>query len=464
MSYCHECGSEVAPDDVYCPYCGISLQNAPDAALSSSTTVATPDDALPFEATQIDVPLESPVEPVRAGEEVVIEDVSLPAMPKEFDSGAQSVDSLLKSGTSENAAFETGETAGIGSHMPVGEQTPEAPAIIEETSEPARVETPAPLEIEDSEPEIEDVQQSDEPSFQSSPSMEEDEAVLEQPSAGEFAAGQFAPSPFGNQPTPDFDSTIPYTPADLAQQELIAAQLTENRPATVAPPETEPASSTANEIKPPATPLAGVDEEENLPATLISTPLPSFAEKTADAVEAASPSQAIAEPVAEKNDYQVSAPFEKVSEDSTGVSEEAKAGEARSNTSPNVNSVDTGGKKAKLKTLSEGTVLNGRYEIVRKIGGGGMGAVYLASDKNLGGVLRAVKEMVQSYIEEDAAGKSDQRFQARILAFDFARTSFDSDDLRLFLRREGRQILSRDEIYFGRRFGCAAAFRARRSD
>ena len=25
MAYCYECGSEVAPEDVFCPYCGISL-------------------------------------------------------------------------------------------------------------------------------------------------------------------------------------------------------------------------------------------------------------------------------------------------------------------------------------------------------------------------------------------------------------------------------------------------------
>ena len=87
--------------------------------------------------------------------------------------------------------------------------------------------------------------------------------------------------------------------------------------------------------------------------------------------------------------------------------------DARSFTTPNIGGSDTeGGKRgAKLKSLEEGTVLNSRYEIVRKIGGGGMGAVYLATDKNLGGILRAVKEMVQSYIEETAQDKAVSDFK-----------------------------------------------------
>jgi serine/threonine-protein kinase len=84
----------------------------------------------------------------------------------------------------------------------------------------------------------------------------------------------------------------------------------------------------------------------------------------------------------------------------------------RSNTSSGIGLVDTDGRRAaKLKPLEEGTILYNRYEIVRKIGGGGMGAVYLASDNNLGGVLRAVKEMVQAHIEEEQQAKAIEDFK-----------------------------------------------------
>ena len=85
---------------------------------------------------------------------------------------------------------------------------------------------------------------------------------------------------------------------------------------------------------------------------------------------------------------------------------------AAPSTAHGIGMVDTDGKKgSKLKPLGEGTILNARYEIIRKIGGGGMGAVYLASDNNLGGVLRAVKEMVQTHIEEEQQEKAINDFK-----------------------------------------------------
>ena len=59
----------------------------------------------------------------------------------------------------------------------------------------------------------------------------------------------------------------------------------------------------------------------------------------------------------------------------------------------------TGGKRPAVKQLETNTILNHRYEIVRRIGGGGMGAVYLAKDRNLGDAPRAVKEMVESHLD-----------------------------------------------------------------
>jgi len=68
-------------------------------------------------------------------------------------------------------------------------------------------------------------------------------------------------------------------------------------------------------------------------------------------------------------------------------------------TSPAPRKGTTGGRQPTVKQLEGGTVLNSRYEIVRRIGGGGMGAVYLAKDRNLGDAPRAVKEMVEAHLD-----------------------------------------------------------------
>ena len=66
---------------------------------------------------------------------------------------------------------------------------------------------------------------------------------------------------------------------------------------------------------------------------------------------------------------------------------------------PAVKQATTGGHQPSIKQLDPGSVLSHRYEIVRRIGGGGMGAVYLAKDRNLGDAPRAVKEMVEAHLD-----------------------------------------------------------------
>jgi len=85
------------------------------------------------------------------------------------------------------------------------------------------------------------------------------------------------------------------------------------------------------------------------------------------------------------------------------------------NTSAAPKTGTTGGRHSSVKQLEPGTVLNGRYEIVRRIGGGGMGAVYLAKDRNLGDAPRAVKEMVESHLDSTQHEKAIGDFKRESL-------------------------------------------------
>lgn len=68
--------------------------------------------------------------------------------------------------------------------------------------------------------------------------------------------------------------------------------------------------------------------------------------------------------------------------------------------------------------LAAGTLLAERYKIIRRLGGGGMGSVYLAEDQNLAQRLVAVKEMVEMFADESARAKAieDFRREAELLA------------------------------------------------
>ena len=68
--------------------------------------------------------------------------------------------------------------------------------------------------------------------------------------------------------------------------------------------------------------------------------------------------------------------------------------------------------------LLAGTLLANRYRIVKRIGGGGMGSVYLAEDLNLANRAVAVKEMIEMFADESTRQKAIEDFkrEAEMLA------------------------------------------------
>lgn len=68
--------------------------------------------------------------------------------------------------------------------------------------------------------------------------------------------------------------------------------------------------------------------------------------------------------------------------------------------------------------LAAGTLLAERYRIVKRIGGGGMGSVYRAEDRNLANRTVAVKEMIEMFADESAREKAieDFRRESELLA------------------------------------------------
>ena len=523
MSYCPECGEKIANEDVFCPFCGISLKPiAPvDDPSMSETIVDMPPVVINKEALDA---LTSKSNPATPQPEAQNDPAKEPGQSSEsINQTADSSPGFTPGDTSENWAMKTesvdipaaklDELKSVPLPSPFGADEPEpvveeAPPVIvspppspftaEEPEAAAIPEVPEVPEVSpvagssDEAPDISDVPppaiiqeqeltgKSEEPATESVPeftnfaaeSVEPDETPAEikasesfEPIADpmsdplDFSEGRTQTPVLEETPAPveerveSFDALPTEMPQDVAEANISKnSELFSDTPAEFFEKPTmvssrldldpefglkdEPVQEPLNEeFVPPVgkefEPPIGMP---NLPLVLENQEEPSRfdsvqiiqkdeieAEK-AKAVQAESTPPVEALPVAEAR-------------------EEAKP--AHSSTTPIVGNSDTDGRKtAKLKPLDEGTILNGRYVIVRKIGGGGMGAVYLANDRNLGGVLRAVKEMVQSYIESEQQDKAVADFKRESLLL----TSLDHQAIPtiydyFFDEKEGRFYL-----------------------
>ncbi|MGI8468901.1 MAG: protein kinase domain-containing protein [Pyrinomonadaceae bacterium] len=362
MIYCPECGLEISPEAIFCGNCGIALTpivpvggEAKDAPISEdeANDINAPDvSALSNEAAKNIPAFESP------------EKENSPLSKNDFQD-------------TENKSAKSVE------------DFPPTPAILENST--VKVIEPSAEKTADS------FGQTGENRMLKTESVDDKNSESENvknPKDKVDNTGE-------ENVDPDFQATIPYTPADFDIQSSIASNLTsensleeseklKSNKLAASDSEKFAVGENAPPILPPDMPV-GSSKHDSLEPTLISVQIYDPKEKTTD-----SESKTIIKSTGEVKPS----------------TEQQNPKAAKSFTSPNIGGNDTDGKgKAKLKPLDENTILNNRYEIVRKIGGGGMGAVYLASDRNLGGVSRAVKEMVQSYIEDAQQEKAVNDFR-----------------------------------------------------
>ncbi|MGI8786634.1 MAG: protein kinase domain-containing protein [Pyrinomonadaceae bacterium] len=421
MAFCFECGEKVAENDVFCPFCGISL---PPIAVASGELDNLAGDALPAPQPELET-TEKNVgeiqEPVRT--ENKINGAIVDETP--FKIAQTKTDDFSNEITSGNLNLKTESVdvpAGVIDDEAITEKSASDEQIIE-TLKPVS-ETPEAGMISGSVKNVED-------EIGEAGKIKPIEEINTDPvfTSTEGETAENKQSETEDRQTGD----APATDAEMEAMKALFEKEAENKsvdsdaeikaksPLVQTDKNNIPAENFQTENKFETPEISG-GKDTNLPgdnSRIVENPIV-IPEVELPAEDKFPPSQFDSVSIMEKEETVEEIPSEAENQlrekESTGAETSEPQREEISSTQGNIGVKDTNDKKkTKLKPLDEGTVLNGRYEIIRKIGGGGMGAVYLASDKNLGGVLRAVKEMVQSYIEDAQQEKAVNDFKRESL-------------------------------------------------
>ena len=383
MSLCQECGSEVSEADVFCPYCGINLPRSSeqvpavviDDDMMESTIMMTPEEAANYKRELDD-------EPSRTSEN------------HDIFGDPKTADGILDKRTAptlEDIPTPSILSSGFARPTDPDVALPEIQGSEQIGREPTstQIEHPAPEPIQ-----IE----ADTPPVQTSADLAY--------SADDTSSESEKLDAVGSAATPEIEEAHELQPEPAREEPAGVDQLEDTSASQAAysgdislpeglAPHPDPAQGISK-------PLVELEDAPPRPSMFDSVRIMESEAGNADNIDTMIPGRNMFIPEARPSSPPVVTP----------IVESPPAAEASQQSSSRIGTTDTDGRKgAKLKPLPEGTVLNGRYEIVRKIGGGGMGAVYLASDNNLGGVLRAVKEMVQAHIEEEQQEKAINDFK-----------------------------------------------------
>lgn len=466
---CHECDSEVAENDQFCPYCGIRLEapatpETPAAASSNNSeaelesTIMIDHADLPASIFTADEKGSGPVADLSSGDEPLENEADItsesnadgPEVPAVVIEDAETTDATAVSemphadlpepempavlADAQHEPELIDEPAAIAEEPVYAEPEPTAAETFDE-ADATRAKEPDAFDVAaeyDDIPEpsiVEKIEETEEVVAESSPIIDDGvKADLDDlfiPPIEETVKDPLPPS-FAEEQEPQFDSAIDLAqPEDEAEIPAAIDDVTANEiveepsdpaceePVAAAETPTDAASDLAASVENdlPAEPAAN-DQVIGMP----NDELPEAEEKRQlsafDSVRIMDGKDPVAAAESLLRGTQSVRSEGQGQGETTGIAGPDAAKSESTTGDPE------GRKGSKLKPLAEGTVLNNRYEIIRKIGGGGMGAVYLASDNNLGGVLRAVKEMVQTHIEDEQQEKAinDFRRESMILS------------------------------------------------